>query len=112
MANNQITKKQGEAAVKREDRRKAREKHASSQLGTAGSALIGSAAFAFLTTKMPRVASIDSGGKVHTAPIIAALAILGGMGSRQSMIFGAGIGIGSAWVADIVSDQDWAQPSS
>lgn len=111
MATNQITKKQGEAAVKREDRRKARDKLASAQLGTAGSALAGAAAFALLTTKMPRVKSIDSEGKIHTAPVLGALMILGGMGSKQSLIFGAGIGITSAWVSDYVGDQDWAQPS-
>lgn len=89
---------------------KARQKLASAQLGTAGSALAGAAAFSLLTTKMERLKSIDAGGKIHTAPVLGALAILGGMGSRQSMLFGAGIGITSAWLSDFVSDQDWAQP--
>ncbi len=105
-----ITKKQGEAALNREQRRKQREREASKQLGTAGAALGGSAAFAFLTTKMPRLASIDKDGKIHTAPIIAALGILGGMGSKSSLMFGAGVGIGSAWLSDFISDQDFAQP--
>lgn len=110
MANNVPTKKQGEAALAREARMKARQKLASAQLGTAGSALAGAAAFSLLTTKMERLKSIDAGGKIHTAPVLGALAILGGMGSRQSMLFGAGIGITSAWLSDFVSDQDWAQP--
>jgi hypothetical protein len=111
MANNQITKKQGEAAVNREARRKMRERRASEQLSLAGAAIIGAGAFSLLTTKMPRLASIDSGGKVHTAPVLGAVAILGGMGSRSTMMLGAGIGLTSAWVSDYVSDQDWAQPS-
>lgn len=110
MATNQITKKQGEAALNREQRRKAREKRAGEQLSLAGSAVIGSAAFSFLTTKMPRLKSVDSGGKVHTAPVLGAVAILGGMGSRSTLMLGVGIGLTSAWVSDYVSDQDWAQP--
>lgn len=115
MANNLPTRKQGEAAMNREARRKAREKRAGEQLSLAGSALIGSAAFSFLTTKMPRLKSVDNpdtgSAKIHTAPVLAILGIFGGMGSRSNTMLGAGIGIGSAWISDYVSDQTWAQPT-
>ena len=111
MANVQnYTRKKGEDAIAAQDRQKAQTKKASEQLGTAGGALLGTAAFAHVTGKFPRLESIDSGGKLQTAWILGPLMILGGMGSKTTTVFGAGIGISCAAIDRYVTNQSWAQP--
>lgn len=109
MATTAITQKQGKAAAKREARRRVRERASAAQLTTAGAALGGAGVWALLETKFSRIASLDEGGKIPTAPIVAIAGLLTGMAQGSPLLYGAGLGIGAKWVGDWTEQQTWAQ---
>lgn len=73
--------------------------------------VVGVVAAAVATTKMPRLKSIDAGGRLPTLPIAAVGLTLVGMANRNHALMGAGMMVGGHWIGDWVSQQDWAQPT-
>jgi len=76
-----------------------------SRLTRFGVSAVTAPAFEFLTTRFPRMASIDAGGKIPTAPLIGGAFVLGSLfmpdsGSSDYME-GVGNGIAMPWFASL-----------
>jgi len=68
-----------------------------------GSAAVAAPAFEFLTTRFPRMASVDAGGKIPVAPLLGGALVLASLYSSDSgdYLEGVGNGIAMPWFAGL-----------